>query len=160
MNESKSAVARRRNASSWASASRAGRAAAAHRAASARPVQERSSGTDEANAGRQPEADRQELSRYLSGGAATSASAKPRRCCAARPVDQATAALHRLEAVETWAHPLCGTAKPGVGKDLAARTAGSAHGPWRLSNSPALAIALPNAFFGSLGLASCDRQAA
>jgi RNA-directed DNA polymerase len=42
----------------------------------------------------------------------------------------------------------------GVGKDLAARTAGSPHGPWRLSNSPALAIALPNAYFASLGLPS------
>lgn len=40
----------------------------------------------------------------------------------------------------------------GVGKDLAAQTAGSAHGPWRLSNSPALTIALPNAYFVSLGL--------
>jgi RNA-directed DNA polymerase len=36
--------------------------------------------------------------------------------------------------------------KRGVGKDLAAQTAGSAHGPWRLANSPALAIALPNAY--------------
>jgi RNA-directed DNA polymerase len=42
----------------------------------------------------------------------------------------------------------------GVGKDLAAQTAGSTHGPWRLSNSPALAIALSIAFFNSLGLAS------
>jgi RNA-directed DNA polymerase len=42
----------------------------------------------------------------------------------------------------------------GVGRDLAAQTAGSPHGPWRLSNSPALTIALPNAFLGSLGLAS------
>jgi RNA-directed DNA polymerase len=42
--------------------------------------------------------------------------------------------------------------KRGVGKDLAAKTAGSAHGPWRLANSPALAIALPNAYFDSLGL--------
>jgi RNA-directed DNA polymerase len=39
-----------------------------------------------------------------------------------------------------------------VGKDLAAQTAGSAHGPWRLANSPALAIALPNAYFDSLGI--------
>lgn len=44
--------------------------------------------------------------------------------------------------------------KRGLSKDLAAQTAGSAHGPWRLSNSPALAIALPNAFFVSLGLPS------
>jgi RNA-directed DNA polymerase len=42
----------------------------------------------------------------------------------------------------------------GIGKDLAAKSAGSSHGPWRISNSPALAIALPNAFFASLGLAS------
>ena len=42
--------------------------------------------------------------------------------------------------------------KRGVSKDLAAKTAGSAHGPWRLSNSPALSIALPNAYFASLGL--------
>jgi RNA-directed DNA polymerase len=42
----------------------------------------------------------------------------------------------------------------GVGRDLAAMTAGSPHGPWRLANSPALAIALPNRSFGSLGLAS------
>jgi RNA-directed DNA polymerase len=42
----------------------------------------------------------------------------------------------------------------GVGRDLAACTAGSPHGPWRLSNSPALARALSNAFLASLGLAS------
>lgn len=42
--------------------------------------------------------------------------------------------------------------KRGVGRDLAAQTAGSAHGPWRIANSPALTIALPNAFFDSLGL--------
>jgi RNA-directed DNA polymerase len=41
----------------------------------------------------------------------------------------------------------------GVGRDLAAQTAGSPHGPWRLSNSPALNIALPTAFLRSLGLA-------
>ena len=42
--------------------------------------------------------------------------------------------------------------KRGVDKDLAACTAGSAHGPWRLANSPALAKALPNAYFDSLGI--------
>jgi RNA-directed DNA polymerase len=42
----------------------------------------------------------------------------------------------------------------GVGRDLAAQTAGSPHGPWRLANSPALAKALPNRLFGSIGLAS------
>ncbi len=42
----------------------------------------------------------------------------------------------------------------GVGKDLAAQTAGSLHGPWRLSNSPALTLALPNAGLAALGLPS------
>jgi RNA-directed DNA polymerase len=42
----------------------------------------------------------------------------------------------------------------GVGRDLAAQTAGSPHGPWRLSNSPALTIALPTNFLRSLGQAS------
>jgi RNA-directed DNA polymerase len=42
--------------------------------------------------------------------------------------------------------------KRGVRKDLAARTAGSAHGPWRLAKSPALSFALPNAYFDSLGI--------
>jgi RNA-directed DNA polymerase len=40
----------------------------------------------------------------------------------------------------------------GVGKDLAAQTAGSPHGPFRLSRSPALCFALPDAYFCSLGL--------
>ena len=42
----------------------------------------------------------------------------------------------------------------GVGRDLAAQTAGSPHGPWRLSNSPALTIAWSNAQFVTLGLAT------
>jgi len=44
--------------------------------------------------------------------------------------------------------------KRGVSTNLAAQTAGSAHGPWRLSNSPALAIALSNASFAAMGLPS------
>jgi RNA-directed DNA polymerase len=39
-----------------------------------------------------------------------------------------------------------------VDKNLAAQTAGSDHGPWRLSKSPGLSFALPNAYFASLGL--------
>jgi RNA-directed DNA polymerase len=42
--------------------------------------------------------------------------------------------------------------KRGIGEDLAAQTAGSPHGPWRIANSPALNRALPNAYFASLGL--------
>jgi RNA-directed DNA polymerase len=42
--------------------------------------------------------------------------------------------------------------KRGVGHDLAVRTAGSSHGPWRIARSPALSFALPNAHFRMLGL--------
>ena len=37
----------------------------------------------------------------------------------------------------------------GVGRELAAKTAGSPRGPWRLSKSPALHIALSDAFFAA-----------
>lgn len=40
----------------------------------------------------------------------------------------------------------------GIRKDLAARTVGSSHKQWRISNSPALSIALPNQLFIKLGL--------
>ncbi len=50
--------------------------------------------------------------------------------------------------------------KRNVSRDLAAQTAGSCHGPWRLSKSPALHIALPMSFFTSLGLPKLtDRSA-
>ena len=42
--------------------------------------------------------------------------------------------------------------KRDVRPDLAGRTAGSPQGPRRLTNSPALSIALPNASFAQLGL--------
>jgi len=42
----------------------------------------------------------------------------------------------------------------GVGRALAAKTAASPRGPWRLAQSPALTRALPNSFLGSLGLRS------
>jgi RNA-directed DNA polymerase len=40
----------------------------------------------------------------------------------------------------------------GIGGGLVAQTAGSPHGPWHMANSPALAYALPNAYFDALGL--------
>jgi RNA-directed DNA polymerase len=40
----------------------------------------------------------------------------------------------------------------GIKKDLAAQTAGSCHGPWRISRSPALHIGMSNAYFKALGL--------
>ena len=39
-----------------------------------------------------------------------------------------------------------------IGTDLAAQTAGSPHGPWRIANSPALSLAFPIAYFDALGL--------
>jgi RNA-directed DNA polymerase len=66
-------------------------------------------------------------------------------------------ARRRLRAI-AWKHWKRGRTRyvelinRGVGVDLAAPTAGSPHGPWRISNSPALAIALPNASFAALGL--------
>jgi len=39
-----------------------------------------------------------------------------------------------------------------INRGLAAKTAGSAHGPWRLASSRALAVALPNSYFNSLGI--------
>lgn len=42
--------------------------------------------------------------------------------------------------------------KRGITRDLAWNTAKSAHGPWRLSGSPALSYAMPNKYFASLGL--------
>ena len=40
----------------------------------------------------------------------------------------------------------------GVGRDLAAKAAGSCHGPWRISRTQALSYALPDAFWKHLGL--------
>ena len=40
----------------------------------------------------------------------------------------------------------------GVNRLLAGKTAGSSHGPWRISQSPALCLAFTNAFFDGIGL--------
>lgn len=48
--------------------------------------------------------------------------------------------------------------KRGISRDLAWNTAKSAHGPWRLSQSPALAIALPTRYFAGLGLPSLGEK--
>jgi len=47
----------------------------------------------------------------------------------------------------------------GLGKNLAAQHAGSPHGPWHMSRSPALSYALPNAYLRSLGLPALARRA-
>jgi RNA-directed DNA polymerase len=64
---------------------------------------------------------------------------------------------HRLRSV-IWKQWRRGTIRfrelrqRGVNQQLAAKTAGSSHGPWRLSHSRALDVALPNAYFDSLGI--------
>ncbi|OFW17516.1 MAG: group II intron reverse transcriptase/maturase [Acidobacteria bacterium RIFCSPLOWO2_12_FULL_66_10] len=66
--------------------------------------------------------------------------------------------LHRRLRCAAWKQWKRGTRRfaelrrRGVGIDLAAQTAGSPHGPWRLSRSPALSIAFPGVYFDSLGL--------
>jgi len=44
----------------------------------------------------------------------------------------------------------------GVSKDLAAQTAGSAHGPWHIANSPALTYALQTPTSTSLVFPGCS----
>jgi RNA-directed DNA polymerase len=46
----------------------------------------------------------------------------------------------------------------GVSRDLAWNTAKSAHGPWRLSRSPALTYALPGEYFDGLGVPRLYRR--
>jgi RNA-directed DNA polymerase len=66
--------------------------------------------------------------------------------------------LHRRLRCVVWKqwkrgrHRFAELRRRGVGRDLAAQTAGSPHGPWHVSRSPALSFALPGAFFDSLGL--------
>jgi RNA-directed DNA polymerase len=74
-----------------------------------------------------------------------------------RKLDQWTRRRLRAVAWQQWKN--AGTRfvklrRRGVGRDLAARAAGSPHGPWRLSNSLALAVSLPNVFFAALGVAT------
>jgi len=74
-----------------------------------------------------------------------------------RTLDEWTRRRLRAIAWKQWKHGrarFTELRRRGVGRDLAAKTAGSPHGPWRLANSPALAIALPTAYLRSLGLRS------
>jgi RNA-directed DNA polymerase len=78
---------------------------------------------------------------------------------ALRGLDEWTRRRLRTIAWKQWKHGPARFAelrRRGVGRDLAAKTAGSPHGPWRLGQSPALTIAMPNAYFRSLGLASVE----
>ena len=67
-------------------------------------------------------------------------------------MDQTQTWVGDLEAVEERHDTFAELRKRGVNPDLGAKTAGSSHGPWRLADSPGLHIALPNAYFDSLGI--------
>ena len=67
-------------------------------------------------------------------------------------MDTASVAIHDLEAWKYGKQRYAKLRHLGIGRDLAAQTAGSPHGPWHLANSPALSYALPIAYFDSLGL--------
>jgi hypothetical protein len=68
---------------------------------------------------------------------------------------QAAAAERPLEAMGPEAVPGYRELRTrGVGRQLAWNTVTSAHGPWRLRQSPALAIALSTRYFAALGLPS------
>jgi len=95
----------------------------------------------------------EELSRYLRGWLGYF-----RRCQTPSVLERLEKWMRRRLRSVIWKQWKRGTVrfgelrKRGVGKELSAKTAGSAHGPWRLANSPALSMALPNAYFASLGL--------
>jgi RNA-directed DNA polymerase len=112
-----------------------------------------SPGTDATDAGREHRTDGRELARYLRGWIGYFG-----KCETPSVLEGLEEWLRRRLRSAIWKQWKRGPVrfaelrKRGVGKDLAAKTAGSAHGPWRLANSPALNIALPNAYFDSLGI--------
>jgi RNA-directed DNA polymerase len=95
----------------------------------------------------------EELSRYLRGWLAYFG-----RCQTPSVLERLEKWMRRRLRSVIWKQWKRGTVrfgelrKRGVGRELSAKTAGSAHGPWRLANSPGLSIALPNAYFDSLGI--------
>lgn len=89
----------------------------------------------------------EELGRYLAAGSATLAGARPPSVLE----DLEKWIRRRLRSVirKQWRRGSVRFAevrKRGVGKDPAAQTAGSAHGPSRPAKSPALSFALPTAY--------------
>jgi hypothetical protein len=125
----------------------------ADRAESGAAIQGAGAGTDEPDAGCEHRTDGRRTSTLYAGlDRLLRAVSDAFRVGQPGGVGPAQAAVGDLEAVEAGKVRFAELRKRGVGKDLAAQTTGSAHSPWRLANSPALAIALPNAYFASLGL--------
>ena len=97
----------------------------------------------------------EELARYLTGWRAYFGFCQTPSVL--RELDQWTRRRLRAIAWKQWKNGRTRFAEltsRGVRRGLATPTPGSPHGPWRLSNSPALAIAFINAAFGAFGLPS------
>ena len=73
-------------------------------------------------------------------------------------VDTSAAPLRHLEAVESLSPPSAGTDDSGLDRKLASMTAFRSQGPWRLSQSKAMHVAFPKAYFDSLGLPRLDTR--
>jgi len=94
-----------------------------------------------------------ELGRYLSGWLAYFGYAEARS--GFKELDSWTRRRLRCYVWKQWGRGRYrALRRRGVTRALAWNTAKSAHGPWRLSRSPALAFALPARYFASLGLPS------
>ena len=97
----------------------------------------------------------EELARYLTGWRAYFGFCETPS--ALRALDQWTRRRLRAIAWKQWKHGPARFAeltRRGVDQVLAAQTAGSPHGVWRISHSPALALAFTNRSFVALGLPS------
>jgi RNA-directed DNA polymerase len=122
-------------------------------AESGAPAQRASSGIDATEQGRQHGQDGREINQYLRGWIGYFG-----KCQTPSVLEGLDQWVRRRLRSAIWRQWRLGSTKfaklrqRGVGKDLAAQTAGSAHGPWRIADSPGLHIALPNAYFDSLGI--------
>ena len=68
---------------------------------------------------------------------------------------------HRLRCVQwkVYRRRKAELIRRGVDRSLAHTTAWSAKGPWRISNTPGVRVALPNSYFDALGLPRLDPRA-
>ena len=95
----------------------------------------------------------QELTEYLRGWIAYFG-----RCETSSVLEELAQWLRRRLRSMVWKQWKRGTTrdrelrKRGIAAQEAAQTAGSSDGPWHLANTPALKLALSNAYFASLGL--------
>jgi len=94
---------------------------------------------------------RAEMGKYINGGKAYFGCAQVKAGC--KELDSWIRRRRRCYLGKQWGRRgYRELLRRGGSRDLAWNTATSAHGPWRLSQSPGLSIALPGRFFDALGL--------